>query len=388
MCEISTVAVHLLPKQKTRVRFSYLAQTKHCGQARLRCQFDSGIPLMENNQTNFIQQNSSDGGFLQSEEWAKFQENTGKKTYNISAENFYCNIIEHTLPVVGKYMYVPRGPIFNLQFSISNQFSIFKDQISNLIKLARENGAGWIRIEPAKSEILEAIRSNTSSKIVKAPHDMQPKELFIIDITKPEEEILAQMKSKTRYNIKVAQKHGVKVSSIKYSVSSIESQKYLKEFIKLTGIMAKRQKIAPHPKEYYQKMCDICSCIKMYLAEYQGKVIAANLVVFFGKTSTYLHGASDDQYRNVMAPYLLQWQQILDAKAAGCEKYDFGGVKTEINKQGIVISKRGNWEGITKFKLGFSPNTKPKEFPGSYDIIISPVRYWAYRGIQKVKSLM
>ena len=117
--------------------------------------------------------------------------------------------------------------------------------------------------------------------------------------------------------------------------------------------------------------------LKIYVAEYDGNIIAANLILFFGDAATYLHGASGNEYRNVMAPYLLQWQAILDAKKAGYLKYDFGGVKMS-----------GGWEGITKFKLGFSLNTKPVVFPGSYDIMIAPFRYWIYRGIQKIKSFV
>ncbi|HLN18598.1 MAG TPA: peptidoglycan bridge formation glycyltransferase FemA/FemB family protein [Patescibacteria group bacterium] len=321
--------------------------------------------MMETDIKNFIQRNSPDGGFLQSPEWKNFQESVGRKSYNISEENFYCNILEHSLPVVGKYFYIPRGPI------VSDQGAVYREQLVELINLAKKNNAGWIRIEPATDEILEAIKRNTSSKIVKAPHDMQPKELFIIDITKAEEQLLVEMKPKTRYNIKIAKKRGVKV----------QVRENIDEFIRLTDIMSKRQGIATHPKEYYQKMCENCSSMKMYLAEYEGKIIAANLMVFFGHTCTYLHGASDDQYRNVMAPYLLQWQQILDARIAGCEKYDFGGVK-------INSTSGKSWAGVTRFKTGFSPNTCPTGFPGSYDIIISPIRYSLYRAIQKTKGMI
>jgi len=344
---------------------------------------------MENNLVNFIQQNSPDsalnrtdqgGDFLQSDQWRKFQESVGRKTYNITQEDFHANILEHSLPIVGKYFYIPRGPV------IKEQGTMIKEQFEELIGLAKKNDIGWIRIEPGSSEILEAIRSNTGSKLAKAPHDMQPKALFVIDITKPEEQLLSEMKPKARYNIKVAQKHGVTVTSGQGTINN----KNIEEFLRLTEIMAKRQGIQAHPDSYYRKMLEIIpeNILKLYVAQYEGKIIAANLVVFYGKTATYLHGASDDAYKNVMAPYLLQWRQILDAASSGCEQYDFGGVKTEISDQGTVISKKGSWEGITKFKFGFSPDTKPIVYPGSYDIIINPWKYWAYRAIQKAKGLI
>jgi len=336
---------------------------------------------------NFIQSNSLDGEFLQSNEWRKFQEATGKKTFNISTNGFWANIIEHNLPVVGKYFYIPRGPIFSItdnQETSYKQISNSNNQLPNFLEkildLAKKEKAGWIRVEPASEDMLNLLRPPRSKfKITKAPHDMQPKEVFIIDITKSEEELLAEMKSKTRYNIKVAQKHDVKISVA--DNLQPDSQKYLEKFLELIKITAKRDGITPHPENHYRKMFETIPAenLKLYVAEYENKIITANIVVHYGNTATYLHGASDNNYRNVMAPYLLQWQAIQDAKKSGLEKYDFGGVKT---------GGDNSWAGITKFKTGFSPNVKPIEFPGSYDIVVNPVKYNLYRIIQKIKSIL
>lgn len=246
-----------------------------------------------------------------------------------------------------------------------------------LVELAKKEHAGWIRIEPENDAALKIITENISEKIVKAPHDMQPKEVFVLDITKPAEQLLAEMKSKTRYNIGVAQKKGVVISQNIHHVDA---------FLKLTKEMAARQGIAAHPESYYRKMIESLpsDMLKIYVAEYEGTVIAANLMVFYGDTVTYLHGASSNEHRNVMAPYLLQWQAIRDAKDRGFVKYDFGGVKTS----NIKHQTSDDWQGITNFKLGFSPETKPVVFPGSYDIIINPRKYAVYRGLQKIKSIL
>lgn len=329
--------------------------------------------------------------FLQSDEWRKFQESVGRKTFNISSENFSASIIEHSLPIVGRYFYVPRGPI------ISDQETVNSEQSKKLIDLAEENKIGWIRIEPEDEEVLKIIKKNIKNKIVKAPHDMQPRETLIMDISKSEEELLKEMKSKTRYNIKLAEKKGIKVFSNCHpelvSGSSLNSEipkqvrhdnnLYIEEFLRLTKIMAERQGIVTHSDEYYRKMFEIIpsDIIKIYVAKYENAVIAANIVVFYGDTAYYLHGASDDKYKNLMAPHLLQWKQIQDARKAGCIRYDFCGVKVN-NKKGR------SWEGVTRFKRGFSPATLPVEFPGSYDIIVSPVRYGLYRVLQFIKSFI
>lgn len=101
------------------------------------------------------------------------------------------------------------------------------------------------------------------------------------------------------------------------------------------------------------------------------------MVIFYGDTVTYLHGGSGDLHRDVMAPYLLQWEQIKAAKERGYTKYDFGGVS---------LNTANSWQGITKFKTGFSPQTLPTMYSGTYDIVLAPFSYTVYRVLQKVKA--
>jgi lipid II:glycine glycyltransferase (peptidoglycan interpeptide bridge formation enzyme) len=369
--------------------------------------------------------------FLQSDEWRKFQESVGRRIFCISGDNFYASIVEHELPVVGKYFYIPKGPICHPELDsgsnngLSDKRNFVRSRISarggsgmtSVIDLAKKEKAGWIRIEPANDDSLNSIKKSTSYKITKAPHDMQPRELFIIDITKPEDQLLAEMKSKTRYNIKLSHKRGVSVKvisneschpeldsgskknpqlpqGIRFRVKPGMTNNYFDRFIELVKVTAKRDGITPHPENYYRKMFETIpgDILKLYVAEYENKIIAANIIIHYGNTATYLHGASDNEFRNVMAPYLLQWQAILDAKKVGLKKYDFGGVcsgSTALDQNDLKRSNRYNsWQGITKFKTGFSPETKPVEFPGSYDIVINPMKYNLYRIIQQIKSFL
>jgi len=330
---------------------------------------------------------------------------------------------------VGKYLYCPRGPVVELETqSVEREMQNARSLVQNmecgmreLLALAKKEKAGWLRIEPENKKNLEIIENKVEIngnklQIVRAPHDMQPKEVFVLDIAKPEEQLLAEMKSKTRYNIKLAQKKGVEIHVVcnmehetihriqntclpdrqaKYNLQNT----YLEAFLKLTKEMASRNGITAHPENYYRKMLEIlpAEMLKIYVAEYDGEIIAANLMLFYGKTATYLHGASGNMHRAMMAPYLLQWQAILDAKKMGCEKYDFGGVKIVDHcdlTPTLSFRRRGSkgevnsWSGITDFKLGFSPQTQPIEFPGSYDIILSPSKYGIYRILQKIKGFL
>lgn len=316
------------------------------------------------------QESLQKGDFLQSSYWNDFQQAIGRKTFKLENEGMFASIIEHMLPIVGKYFYIPRGPVISRKTQNSMQ---------EMIDLAKKENAGWIRIEPKNDHFLNLIKENISEKIVKAPHDMQPKEIFVLDISKSDEQLLTEMKPKTRYNINLSKKKNVKVE--------IGSTSDVEDFLELTKEMAIRNGISTHPENYYRKMIEKIpdEILKIYVAKYEGEIIAANLVVFYEGVATYLHGASGNEHRNLMAPFLLQWRAILDAKEKGCTRYDFGGVKTLISteKKGIM---QNTWEGITNFKLGFSPETKPVEFPGSYDIIINPRKYAVYRGLQRAKS--
>jgi lipid II:glycine glycyltransferase (peptidoglycan interpeptide bridge formation enzyme) len=369
----------------------------------------------------------SQNEFLQSDYWRKFQESVGRRTFHITSPQpspykgegeiiFSASVIEHELPIVGKYFYVPRGPIIvnpkseipasparlaakragrlNPKPQVAEQGSLRGRQIQNsfseLIALAKKNNAGWIRIEPADKELrliseAKPRKFRGFASIQKAPHDMQPREILVIDITKPEEQLLSEMKPKTRYNIKLSQKHNVSVKVLTNN-QQLTTNNYFDKFIRLVKITAERDKITPHPESYYRKMFETIpgDILKLYVAEYNSKVIAANIVIHYGDTATYLHGASDNEARNVMAPYILQWQAILDAKKAGLKRYDLGGVKLTYNLQPTT----NNWQGITRFKTSFSPVTLPIVFPGSYDIVINSFRYNLYRVLQKIRGLV
>ncbi len=326
---------------------------------------------------------------LQSSLWEAFQEKNG---HTCVAGDFGLAVVE-TLPIVGKYLYLPRGPVAPISLPTGKagnfQFPISKLK-ENLIQVAYENQVGWIRVEPENEVALETLKKEFGDdRIVRAPHDIQPREILVMDITPAEETLLSQMKQKTRYNIRLSEKHGVRV---RFSRASED----METFIELIYTTTSRKAIWPHPKEYYRNFFRVFGeneCV-LALAEHEGKVLAANLLVFFENTAYYLHGGSSDEGRNLMAPFLLQWESIREAKQRGMVQYNFGGIATNITDSHSTEIKTTqlavSWAGITRFKQGFAPETTPIGFPGTYDIIFSPWRYQFYRiirGAQKIKNL-
>jgi peptidoglycan pentaglycine glycine transferase (the first glycine) len=317
---------------------------------------------------------------LQSEEWMRFQEAAGRHVVRLCGEEWSANGVVHRLPVVGEYLYVPRGPKGRSEnLEVRSEDQRLRRILDDLFAKAKEVNAGWIRIEPETEDLLSEIREAVKgSQIVKAPHDMQPRETFVVDLTPTEESLLASMKPKVRYNIRVAEKRGVKV------FTSTEPE-YRDAFIRLVTKTADRKGISAHPVAYYKAMLETLLGERaiLMIAEKNGEICAVNLLTLYGDTATYLHGGSDDSYRADMAPFLLQWEGMRAAKRHGCVWYDFGGVNAKEFSAG-----EGKWLGITRFKFGFSPTTAPTVFPGTYDIVLSPLRYGAYRMIQSVKNII
>ncbi len=297
-----------------------------------------------------------EGGLLQSKEWMNVLRAEGKEIVAINNKIFG---ITNKLPVVGTYIYVPRACDMN-----SKNVDIFLQNTKNY-------NVGWIRIDLCDKKVL-SIFDAQNIHYQKAPHDMQPKENFIIDITLSNDELLSQMKSKTRYNMRLAKKKGVEIIATR-------EKKYIDIFCDLVEQTAKRKNVSFHNRKHYYEMFNNIpeKMMQLYVATYNDEVIAANIVSFYNDTSTYLHGATSDKYRNVMAPFLLQWQVILDAKQKGCKWYDFGGVFSDTDDDG----KRG----ITRFKKSFSPKTEIFRTEGSYDIILSELKYKTYKILQKIK---
>ncbi len=313
-------------------------------------------------QEKFLEKNTLDGGFLQSEHWFDFQKKLGKKAFFVETENNKVLVIENKLPLVGSYFYIPRGPVFSTNKKDNQEL------INNIKDKAKEEGAGWIRFEFQRKEDLELIED----KLIKSKKNHQPAETLILDLNQSLDSILAGMKQKTRYNVRLAEKKKVKIKISK-------DPKSLEIFWNLIRETADRDGVVFHNKEYYQKMFETIpeANLELLIALGENKPVGAILISYFGGVATYLHGASSSQHRKLMANYLLQWEAIKRAKEKGMIKYDFFGIAVNENQK--------KWEGITKFKKGFCLNCEPVIFPGCWDLVLSPGKYFLYRIVQLVR---
>lgn len=316
-------------------------------------------------QEEFLAENTKDGGFLQSVYWKEFLSKTGKKVFHWRSEGFNGLFVEHSLPLAGNYWFCPRGPVGKKEKTRSSLREIFDK--------ALKNNVGWLRLEPQDEEFISFAKKEALSKVVRAPKNHEPGETLMIDLSKELDQILKEMKSKTRYNIRLSQKKEIVIKE-DFNKDNLES------FWELLKETSNRDKINIYPKEYYREMLRVIPSdkIKLLSAYFKEEMLGGIIVSFYGGVATYLHGASSNSHRNLMANYGLQWRAIEIAKKMGMKKYDLGGTAVNSNKE--------NWNGITKFKRGFCPYGKPIEFPGCYDFILNQKKYFLYKLLRKAKN--
>lgn len=303
--------------------------------------------------------------FLQSWEWGEFQKNTGKEVLRLQCveEGIIKGQIQGFLHVLHKnltYLYVPR-------------VHVTKKMLDEVVSFLRDKNIIFIRFEP-DADI------SCLMKLYKVK-PRQPQNTLILDISKTSREILEQMHPKTRYNIRLAQKKGVE----------LVEEKNVDLFFSLNEETTKRDGFKSHDKDYYRKMLqqDFVHQINAY---YEGVPIASILLIVFGKRCTYLHGASSSEYRNVMAPYFLQWGGIQFAQSLQCSEYDFWGIAPIIHKEteanalsfhGFAWEGNHRFAGVTRFKVGFGGEVK--NYPDAVEVAIQKWKYQVYRIIKTLK---
>jgi len=204
--------------------------------------------------------------------------------------------------------------------------------------------------------------------------DIQPPDSTYLDLSKTEEELLAGMKNKWRYNVRYAEKHGVTVRSV--TASSPDFQKDLDSFYELYKTTASRDGIGLHPLSYYKDLLERGAKaekaeseaqktkITLYIASHEDEDLAAIITLFQKDEAIYLYGCSGNKKRNLMPAYLVQWTAIRDAKAYGSKIYDFYGMPPTNDENHPM-------HGLYLFKTGFGGSEVHR--PGSFDIPLSPL---------------
>jgi lipid II:glycine glycyltransferase (peptidoglycan interpeptide bridge formation enzyme) len=305
--------------------------------------------------------------FLQSWQWGEFQREVSGFVWRIGVEDngkliASAKLVKKQLPMGKSYFYCGRGPIgiTNYELRITNyELRITNYLFEEIEKIAKKEGVMFLRFEPINESII-----HNSQFIIQKTIDVQPSKTLILDLSQSEDELLKNMHQKTRYNIRLAEKKGVKI--VEAGADRFE------KFWQLLVSTGDRDDFNLHGRDYYRAMLKLeNNFVKLFFAEYQGQPLAGSLIVFFGDTATYIHGGSSNESREIMAPYGLQWQTIKLAKQAGLKYYDFHGIDET------------KWPGVTRFKMGFGGEVVT--YPGTFDLVYDAGWYNIYKMVRKVR---
>lgn len=289
---------------------------------------------------------------LQTWEWGEFRKKWGNEIIRTS----YGQLTLHKLPLVPfKIGMFIKGP------------APTKKVLDDLKKLSKNEKLIFIKLEP------NVLKNEKSIKLLKQNGAVPGKTLFTptsfwIDLTTNEEDLMKSFQSKTRYNIRLAQRKGVEIQES-------NSDKAFEKYIKLTKETVERQGFYAHSEKYHRLMWKTLHkdmvqkgekpIARLLVAHYKGEIITTWIVFVWKDFLYYPYGASTNKHKNVMANNLVMWEAIKYGKKLGLKTFDLWG--------------REPGKGFTRFKEGYNP--KVIEFLGTWDLITNSF-YYFYRVVE------
>ncbi len=319
------------------------------------------------------------GGVKQSHEWGEFRQDLGWNVHRVAVSDrnglrLAASVLQKPLPLGQCFFYCPEGPVVaDGDWNRRANQKAFAEFHAFLKTLAKSQNALFLKVDPEVSPDGFPLDWLGGLGFVDSPEDIQPATVTRVDLTPKEDDILARMKQKGRYNVRYAIKKGV-------TVRSGTSEADLDTFYRLHEETSQRQGITYRSKEYFAKLrehfMDTPDFAKFFIAESDGEPLAATLVTFFGPESIYLYGGSSLKDRNVHAAYLVQWEGMKEAKRRKCRFY---------NMTGIAATDDPNdaWAGLRQFKLKFGGPVVP--LIGARDYRYEPLRYTLFTQADRVR---
>jgi len=307
---------------------------------------------------------------LQLTGWGKLKSHFGWKPFRVESDKAGAQVLFRKLPLNFSIAYIPKGPL-----GID-----WPELWPEIDRLCREQRAIFLQVEPDAFEQSDDLPNVAWLEGFKVENNcIQPRRTSLIDLTPTEEEILAAMKQKTRYNIRLAEKKGV----------TVQLSNDLENFHRVSQITAERDGFFVHSQDYYQKAFDYFAQgehVALFEARLDTKPLAYLMLFINGQRAWYFYGASDDAYRNLMPAYLLQWEAMRYAKARGAAVYDLWGIPDEDEEtleKSFMSRTDGLW-GVYRFKRGF--NGRIVRCLPAYVKIYKPLLYRLYQAYRNYRK--
>jgi lipid II:glycine glycyltransferase (peptidoglycan interpeptide bridge formation enzyme) len=309
------------------------------------------------------------GHTLQSWEWGELKERTGWQAIRLAlAEDgeyrAAAQVLIRDLPLgAGRVAYVPKGPVLEY-----GDTALLGHMLAVLRDLARAEGVLSLKVEPEVTEPYHHL-SELLDRGLRPASPVQMRSTIWVDLTAGEDEMLARQKQKTRYNIRLAAKKGVTVAS--------GGPDDLIEWYRVFALTAARDGFSIHSLDYYRQVLAILGerdMARLLLARHEGDLLAGIIVFCFGHTAQYMYGASSNEKRNLMAPYLVQWEGMRWARGRGACVYDLWGIPDRLDESEDL------W-GVYRHKRGYGGEIV--RYIGAYDLVQAPIRHWAMEDVAR-----
>jgi peptidoglycan pentaglycine glycine transferase (the first glycine) len=320
--------------------------------------------------------NCPDAHLLQTAQWGELKSNFGWEPVHLVSEeggvSWGLQLLFRWLPFGISFAYLPKGPLRMGASGQNGQAFPGESFWSEVDHLCRKRRSIFLKLEPDHwASAAGWPDGEIPQGFIQSPQSIQPPRTIVIDLNGSEDQILARMKQKTRYNIRLASKKGVEV----------QASEDVAAFYQLMQATGERDQFGIHSAAYYQTAFDLFSpsgkCI-LLMAEFAGEQIAGLMAFVSGRRAWYLYGASGSTHRERMPTYLLQWEAIKWARSQGCEQYDLYGVPDydpEYLEEHFNQLSDGLW-GIYRFKRGFGGEVSRST--GPWDRVYNSFLYQIY----------
>jgi len=309
----------------------------------------------------------------QSYEWGELAPHLGAEAIHVGVVDDQGHLCAAMLVLVSSilrrnYFYVPRGPI------IDEPDYPAMTVLLNFVKAeARKRSAFMLKVEAgAQDGDVNWLTALQKRGFRPTPYASHVRHEWVLDLRPDEKALLAGMKEKWRYNIRLAGRKGV-------TVRRGEGQADIDTFYRIYQTTSERDQFFIHNKAHYEDVMRLYSAgdrAALFLAEYEGEAIAGIIVLRFGRWSWYMYGASANEQRNLMPNHLLQWNGMQWARSHGCWYYNFRGIP-DVLEEGQEL-----W-GVYVFKRGFGGC--PIHSLETHDLAYQPLIYGIYRRLLDVK---
>jgi peptidoglycan pentaglycine glycine transferase (the first glycine) len=300
---------------------------------------------------------------LQTTYWGELKSSFGWDVSRLITRNTGVQILFKKLVFGITWAYIPKGPVGD---SWNDMWPLVDSE-------CRRKKAVFLKIEPDYWEADREMVSTwlSSPRFIPSDHHIQPARTLLVNLEGTESQVLSRMKQKTRYNIGLAARKGVK----------IHPSNNIDRFYDLMLITGERDTFGIHSLDYYRDAFNQFNTdgkCELLFAEYQGKLLAALMVFASGLRAWYFFGASSSENRNLMAPYALQWEAMGWARAKGCTSYDLWGVPDYPYErlEGEFTHRNDGLWGVYRFKRGFGGNLR--RVVGTWDWVYNPLLYAIY----------